>query len=746
MGIIVTVSKEAKEYENISGIIERITFHNTETGFCVLKVHVKGHKELVAVVGTTPSASAGEYVQCGGEWKQSRDHGLQFSANFIKAVPPNTKEGMAKYLGSGLIKGIGPNFAKRLVDAFGEEIFDVIENTPEKLTDVQGIGAVRAKKITHSWSDQKVVREIMVFLQSHGVTTTRATRIYKTYGDKAIQIVSDNPYRLAQDIRGIGFLTADTIAQNLGIQKDSVLRARAGLSHVLLEASSDGHCGLPEQELLQKANAILEIPEGILCEALEEEVGEQRLIRDTLSDQPAVFLSVYYTYEQRIAKKLLRIGQGDAPCGVVDTKKFLAVTEKQLAIKLSESQREAVKQALASKLMVITGGPGTGKTTLVRSVLTIFQAVGMNVLLCAPTGRAAKRLHESCRMEAKTIHRLLAFDPAQGGFKHNEDNLLTCHYLIIDESSMVDVSLMHALLKALPEEAGLILVGDVDQLPSVGAGQVLSDIIRSQHVPVITLTDIFRQAKGSDIIMNAHRVNKGIMPVLEHKKDLTDFYFIEADSSDDVVEKVLYIVKERIPKRFGVDSVKDIQVLCPLQRGGMGARLFNVELQKTLNPDWQTGIEKYGQQYAVGDKVMQIENDYDKEVYNGDLGFIEAIDAVEQEMSIWFDGRKIIYDFSDLDTITLAYATTIHKSQGSEYPVVVFPITMKHYMMLKRNLVYTGLTRGKKLVVLVGEKKALWLAVKNKQASARYTKLCDYLAQAIPENESLLEDATCYDG
>ena len=674
-----------------------------------------------------PSVYVGEYIKCIGIWHNDRNHGKQFKADFLKSLPPDTLEGIERYLGSGLIKGIGAHFAKRLVSAFGDKVFEVIENKPDLLSTVDGIGKIRAQSICANWQDQKIIREIMVFLQSHGVGTTSATRIYKTYREKAIEIVSQNPYQLAKDIRGIGFISADTIAGNLGIAKNSLVRARAGIAHVLLEATSDGHCGLPKEILIQSSQKLLEIEKDLIELAIVEEIKLKSLVADTLNNIETIFLTSYYVYEKNIAKILLNLAKSPVLWNQTDTTEILPIVEKQLNIKLAKSQKLAISKALESKLMVITGGPGTGKTTLVNALLKTLAAKKLNIKLCAPTGRAAKRLSESTGLEATTIHRLLEIDPAYGSFKRNEESPLLCDYLVIDETSMVDVPLFYSLLKALPLHSALLLVGDVDQLPSVGAGQVLKDIISSRVISTVQLTEIFRQAATSKIITNAHSVNQGMLPNLQPPKEESDFYFIEAEHGDDIINKIITMIKDRIPKRFNLNPVHDIQLLCPMQRGRAGARSLNVELQKVLNPNYSKGILKFGQIFAVGDKIMQTENNYDKETYNGDIGIIRAINEQDQEITINFYNRDVTYDYTDLDQITLAYATTIHKSQGSEYSAVIIPLTMQSYMMLRRNLIYTAITRGKKLVIIIGQKKALAIAVKDNTSSHRYSKLKEWL-------------------
>ena len=610
--------------------------------------------------------------------------------------------------------------------AFGEAVFDVIEQEPPRLREVTGIGPKRAARIIAGWAEQKVIREIMLFLHSNGVGTSRAVRIYKTYGADAVQLISENPYRLARDIRGIGFRTADQIAGKLGIEKTAIIRVRAGISFALAEAMDNGHCGLPHQDLLVLTRELLEVPAELVNIALDLELRDGTVIADDLDGRRCVFLAGLYRAEREIADKLRALAVRKPPWPAIETDKAIPWVEKRAKLALAASQVEAVRVALASNVLVITGGPGVGKTTLVNSILKILLAKSVAVALCAPTGRAAKRLSESTGLEAKTIHRLLETDPRTGAFRRTEELLLDCDLLVVDETSMVDVPLMRALLRALPNQAALLLVGDVDQLPSVGPGQVLADIIASGAVPVVRLTEVFRQAAESRIIVNAHRINQGLLPNLAPVEG-GDFYFVDAANPEEGIGKLLAIVRKRIPRRFGFDPVRDIQVLCPMNRGGLGARSLNIELQNVLNPPGERRVERFGWTFCPGDKVMQVENDYDKEVYNGDLGVVSRIDMEEGELTVDFDGRDVVYGFGELDELVLAYATTIHKSQGSEYPAVVIPLTTQHYPMLQRNLVYTGVTRGKRLVVLVGWRKALAIAVKGARARRRWSKLREWL-------------------
>jgi exodeoxyribonuclease V alpha subunit len=567
----------------------------------------------------------------------------------------------------------------------------------------------------------------MVFLHSHGVGTARAVRIYKTYGADAVQVMSENPYRLARDIRGIGFKTADAIAMKLGVAKTAMIRVRAGISYALTVAMDDGHCGLPTNELVPLAEKLLEIPQDVIRTALDLELAEGTVIADQVSEIDCIFLGSLHRAEQAVAERLLRLAKGELPWVSIDPDKAIPWVQQRINLTLAESQKAAVGLALASKVLVITGGPGVGKTTIVNAILRILSAKHVRLLLCAPTGRAAKRMSEATGLEAKTIHRLLEIDPKTGGFRKNNENPLDCDLLVVDETSMVDVLLMHALLKAVPDKAALLVVGDVDQLPSVGPGQVLVDTIASGAVPVVRLVEVFRQAAKSQIIVSAHRINEGGIPDLRKPDADSDFYFVEADDPETGVLRIVELVKTRIPKRFGLDPIRDVQVLCPMNRGGVGARSLNVELQAALNPAGGRKVERFGWTFSPGDKVMQIENDYDKEVYNGDIGYVKDVAPDEGELTVAFEERLVTYGFGELDTLVPAYATTIHKSQGSEYSAVVIPVMTQHYTMLQRNLLYTGVTRGKKLVVLVGQKKAVAIAVRNNTGRRRWSKLAEWL-------------------
>jgi exodeoxyribonuclease V alpha subunit len=719
----------AVQPDQIAGLVERVTFHSDESGFCVLRIKARGHRELVTVVGTLPEVRAGEWLEAQGGWTIDKEYGQQFRAEILRTMPPTTVEGIEKYLASGMIKGIGPVLAGRIVKAYKERTFEIIDADPHSLTYVDGIGPTRKKKITEAWAEQKAVREIMVFLHGHKVSTSRAFRIFKAYGNEAIEKVREDPYRLARDIDGIGFKTADVIAESVGIGKQSDLRARAGVEYTLQELTGEGHCGYGREELVAMAVKLLEIPDEIIQTAVEYLLKDKRIVARTLDSDagplPAVFLAGLDSAEKNLAESLIARQAGKHPCPQIDIEKAIAWVEGKASIQLAAQQRQAIELACRSKVLVITGGPGVGKTTIINSIVKIMKAKKLKVLMAAPTGRAAKRMAEATGCEAKTIHRLLVFDPKTFQFKHNAEHPLEGDVFIIDETSMLDITLAWQLVRAIPHRSAVILVGDVDQLPSVGPGCVLRDIIDSGKVPVCRLTEVFRQAARSAIVTNAHRINHGEMPSFPREKvapGSTDFYFVEVADPDKAVDMVRRMVCEHIPQKFGFDRVDDIQVLSPMQRGVLGCRNLNTVLQEALNPTGPA-IQRYGWTFRVGDKVMQIVNDYDKDVFNGDIGRVAKIDEVEQEMTVRFDGRPVKYDFDELDELHLSYATTVHKSQGSEYPVVVLPIHTQHYMMLQRNLIYTATTRSRKLVVLVGTLKALAIAVKNMDARRRVTLL-----------------------
>jgi len=711
--------------ECLHGTVERITFHSEESGFCILRTKVKGHRDLVTVQGSAACLSVGEYIECQGQWIHDKKYGLQFKAIQLKTILPTTLEGIEKYLGSGMVKGIGPHYAKKLVAAFGEEVFDVIEKTPERLMSLEGIGQKRKEGIIATWAEQKAIRHIMVFLQSHGIGTARAVRIYKTYGDQAIDLVSENPYRLALDIRGIGFKTADILAQKLGIAKESMIRAQAGVRHVVQEHCDHGHCAVERQTLIKASHELLEIPVSILEEAIEHEVAEKNLASDEIEEKICLYPITLYRAETNAAHQLKKL-LGIPPWGEIDVLQAMPWLEGKTGLTLAASQQAALDKVLKSKVSIITGGPGVGKTTLVKSLLMMLRAKRLEIGLCAPTGRAAKRLTETTGLTAKTIHRLLDFDPHMYGFKHNQDNPLPLDVLIIDESSMLDIMLLNHLLKAIPLHAAVIFVGDIDQLPSVGAGAVLSDLIQSGTMTTVRLTEIFRQAANSKIIVNAHRVNQGLMPFAHNDKS-NDFFMIYADTPEEIHTLLMDVVTRRLPEHYHCNPSRDIQVLCPMNRGGLGSHCINAELQKALNGSAEPKITRYGTTFSPGDKVIQMTNNYQKEVFNGDIGFIESINIEDSLIKISFDHVIKEYDAHELDELSLAYAISIHKSQGSEFPIVIIPLATQHFALLARNLLYTGITRGKELVILIGQKKAIGMAVRNNREAHRLTKLAKRL-------------------
>jgi exodeoxyribonuclease V alpha subunit len=717
---------------DLRGQLERITYHNEENHYTIAKLRVQGRRDLVTVVGNIVTTSPGEVLRLTGSWETHPKYGEQFKILSYESVVPATVKGIERYLGSGLIKGIGPIMAKRLVDKFGEETLVVIETKSERLQEVEGIAGKRIEMIKTAWDGQKEVREVMLFLQGHEVGSSYAAKIYKQYGKDSIRVVRENPYRLARDIFGIGFLTADKIAEKLGIPRDSSMRAEAGILHVLEQLSSEGHVFYPYGPLTDECEKILGVSRDIIVHAVEKIAAEKKItIEGPFGEEGggdrAVYLTEFMISEKGIADKLGEIARNQAKILRFDCDAEIEKVQKELGITLALNQTRAVRAALEKNALVITGGPGTGKTTIIRTIIRVYGRHGSSVALAAPTGRAAKRLSEAAGQDAKTIHRLLEFSPKLGSFKRNEDFHVDADVVIIDEASMIDSLLMHHLLKAISGDATLILVGDVDQLPSVGAGNVLKDIIDSRLVTTVKLDEIFRQSDQSLIVVNAHKINHGDFPVLSSQKDVPqDFYFIDLDDPEEVCKTILTMCRNKIPEKFGFHPINEIQVLSPMHRGIVGAANLNVELQKHLNQSADE-LLRGGRLFKTGDKVMQIRNNYDKDIYNGDIGKILSIDREEQEISVDYEGKRISYDFTELDEVVLAYAVSVHKSQGSEYPAVVMPLLTQHYMMLQRNLLYTAITRGKKLVVLIGTKKALAIAIRNNKQQMRYTRLKERL-------------------
>ena len=716
--------------DNLRCVVERITYQNEMNGYTVIKCKAKGYDDLVTAVGIMPDVHVGSVLSMTGSWKIDAKYGLQFSMETFEETLPATVYGIEKYLGSGLVKGIGPKFAKRIVQEFGAETLNVIEDSPDELIRVPGIGKHRVDLIKASWAEQREIRNIMLFLQSHDVSTAHATKIYKTYGRDSLKIVQENPYRLADDIWGIGFITADTIAKKLGFDHERYVRLRSGILYTLNKLSDDGHCYATWDQLIMAGKEILSVDESLLTMTLDEMIRTRDVIPEFInaeaqSRQTVIYLPVFYYSEAGAAKRLHEIYR-NAPGIRVNTQNLPGQIRARTGMEYDEVQLQAIMQAVTNKILILTGGPGTGKTTTTLGIIMAFREAHARILLAAPTGRAAKRLSEATGMEAKTIHRLLETKPPEG-YQRNEENPLEGDVLIVDECSMIDIMLMYHLLKAVPDTMTLILVGDIDQLPSVGAGNVLRDIINSGCFPVVRLTRIFRQAQSSRIIMNAHRINAGKFPDISNGYQ-SDFFFMEREDPEVVAQTIVDLVQMKLPNYYRISSA-DIQVLTPMQRGAIGAASLNHALQERLNPQGFS-LRHGGYTYRSGDKVMQIRNNYDKEVFNGDIGVIRFVDMEEQELTAVFDGRDVKYDVSELDELVLAYATTIHKSQGSEYPIVVIPILMSHYVMLQRNLIYTGITRAKKILVLVGTKKALSYAVRNVTVTKRNTMLSERIRQA----------------
>jgi exodeoxyribonuclease V alpha subunit len=725
----------------LEGQVERITYANEETGYTVAKFALSGFQELITIVGNLIAPVPGEILKVKGAWQTHPKFGKQFKVTSHQSVVPATVTGIRKYLGSGLIKGIGPVMAGRIVKSFGERTLEVIDKHIDDLHKVDGIGRKRIEMIDKAWKEQKEIRSVMIFLQGHGVSPAYAAKIFKKYGWDSVKIVSQNPYRLASDIFGIGFLTADKIAASMGFDKNAPARVEAGILYVLHQLSEEGHVYFPYEPLADRCREILEVEREVIGKAigaitLENKIVIEDLNQDLEAFQPnhkAVYLKNFHIAETGITDHLLRLTASPKKMRQIDVGKALKWVQEKIRLEFAAKQIEAIQSAASEKVMVITGGPGTGKTTIINAVMRIYRELGARILLAAPTGRASKRMSEATGYPARTIHRMLEYNLQKGGFQRGQDHPLEVDVLILDETSMIDTSLMYHLLKAVPSGATLILVGDVNQLPSVGAGNVLKDVIRSGKVPVVELKEIFRQAANSGIIRNAHRINTGLVPELvQEREGLGDFYFIEQDDQEEVLRIIMELVCERIPKRFKLDPLEGIQVLAPMHKGTVGTENLNAKLQEALNPSG-TAILRGGRTFRLKDKVMQIRNNYEKEVFNGDIGRITAMDEETREVTVTYDGVPVPYDASDLDEIVHAYAISVHKSQGSEYPAVILPLLPQHYLLLQRNLIYTAVTRAKKLIVIVGSKKALATGVKNDKIARRYT----YLAERLMVQKSL---------
>ncbi|MBW1777439.1 MAG: ATP-dependent RecD-like DNA helicase [Deltaproteobacteria bacterium] len=733
------------EPAELSGQIEHVTYADAESGFTIARVKVPGKHDLVTVVGELTSAVPGEVLQMRGRWVHHPKYGEQFRIIESRTETPATVYGIRKYLGSGMIKGIGPVMADRIVERFGKKTLQVIESESARLFEVEGIGKKRIAMIKKSWDDQQEIRDVMIFLQSQGVSPGYAVKIFRAYGRDAVTVVKEDPYRLAEDIFGIGFLTADRIAERLGIPKNAPMRIAAGILYTLQRLAEEGHVYYPYVPLVEKCRQTLSVDPEEVTAGLKRLFLEHKIVIEKTKGDPSEEQRVYparlHRFETGIAHALRRLADAPRSLSIPDPEEALKIAQRFLSIRLESDQLRAIEAAVHHKVLVITGGPGTGKTTIIRAVLALFAHRGARILLAAPTGRAAKRMTEACGFSARTIHRLLEYSPKLHAFQRNENRLLRCHLLVLDEASMIDTFLMYHLLKAIPESATLILVGDVNQLPSVGPGNVLKDIIDSGRIPTAFLMKIFRQAQGSRIIVNAHRINAGEFPDIITSKETdpsADFFFVERQDPEKALQTILWLAKERIPARFGFDPMEEIQVLSPMHKGVVGAANLNRQLQQELNPRADS-VLRAGYAFRLHDKVMQIRNNYDKEVFNGDIGRIVQILKEDQEVIVSYDGRAVVYDFTELDEIVLAYAVSVHKSQGSEYPVVIVPVLTQHYILLQRNLIYTAVTRAQKLLVMVGTRKALAIGIKNDKTQKRYTGLKDRLRGITPSPSPLFE-------
>lgn len=711
--------------ESILGQVENISYQNEENGFTVAKICVKGLAQSQCIVGAMPALQAGEEIEAKGQWLVHPQYGRQFQIETYQVKAPSDLKGIQKYLESGLIKGIGPVYAKKIVKVFGLKTLEMIDQDPDQLYEVPGIGKKRVEQIKYCWQDQKSIRKVMIFLHAHGISPGFAQKIFKKYGQESIHKLQENPYRLSQDLFGVGFKNADKIAEKMGITKDHPRRIEAAVEFLLYQFCTEGHACYPIEELFAALKELLMLDEKLFAPCIQHLEEKERIISAELifqgSMQKFVWLSTLYHSERGIAREIQRLRKAKSSMRQINTEKAAIWVQKELQIELAAEQIKALNTALSEKFSIITGGPGTGKSTLTNAILRISSYLSSAIVLAAPTGRAAKRMSEITKKTAKTIHSLLEFDFKTHGFKRKKENPLDCDLIIIDEASMIDTHLMFSLLRAIPDHARVIFVGDIHQLPSVGPGNVLKDMIESMRIRVIELKEIFRQAKGSLIISNAHKVNKGGFPEIENKAD-GDFFFIQAEEKEKVLDQIIHLVSSRLPRKYALDCFEEIQVLAPMKKGLIGTENINIVLQKLLNPQ-NSSIYRAGSEFRVKDKVMQIRNNYQKEVFNGDVGRIERINADEQILDVCFDKRLVEYAFHELDELVLAYAISVHKYQGSECPCIVMPVHTAHFKLLHRNLLYTGLTRGKKIVVLIGTKKALNLAIQNNEVKQRYTSL-----------------------
>jgi len=724
------------QYESLTGVVERLTYHSQESGYSVARLKAAGERDLITIIGSFANIQPGQTLKLSGFWREHPKYGAQFQVVKYQETKPATLTGIEKYLGSGLIKGVGPVTAKRIVAHFGLDTLEIVETKIERLIEVPGIAKKRVKMIQTAWETQKAIKEVMVFLQSHGVSTTYAVKIYKQYSDKAIEVVTENPYQLATDIYGIGFVTADAIARNLGITSDSEYRYRAGIIHVLGEAAEEGHCFLPQAELIEQSVQRLTLPEHqpnaeTMAQLLVQMGLEDQLVMQGSREHKFVYYQPsFYRSEQNLAQRLHQLLSHPVKVDITRVRNWIERFTNARGMQLSPQQQQAVEMAASERVLILTGGPGVGKTFVTHTITALWKAMGKSIALASPTGRAAQRLSEMTGCEAKTVHRLLEFDPKTMKFKRDVDNPIEAQAIVVDEASMLDLFLAHSLFKAIPPDAQLLLVGDIDQLPSVGPGNVLRDLIASEQVPVVRLTQVFRQAAASQIVSNAHCINAGQYPQLGSVslKPNSDCLWLNAPQPEHGVQGIRELLTDVIPQ-LGFDAARDVQVLCPMTRGEVGTRNFNAVLQELLNPanPGKAELMRGGMKLRVGDRVIQNVNDYNREVFNGDLGVIAAIDTEEQEVTVQFEGRLVTYDYADLNELALAWCITVHKSQGSEYPVVILPVFMQHYLMLSRNLLYTGLTRAKQLAILVGQPKAIGLAVKQVKDQERYTLLAQRL-------------------